>query len=85
MPEIKALFWDLGGVLLTNAWDRAQRERAKWRALVEAAAHLCAADRCDQDDARRQLRKALADGALWPLSWEDARPKPSAGGSTAMS
>ena len=28
MPEIKALFWDLGGVLLTNAWDRAQRERA---------------------------------------------------------
>jgi len=28
LSEIKALFWDLGGVLLTNAWDRAQRERA---------------------------------------------------------
>ncbi len=28
MSEIKALFWDLGGVLLTNAWDRAQRQRA---------------------------------------------------------
>lgn len=28
MSEIKALFWDLGGVLLTNAWDRTQRERA---------------------------------------------------------
>ena len=28
MPEIKALFWDLGGVLLSNAWDRAQREKA---------------------------------------------------------
>ena len=25
MPEIKALFWDLGGVLLSNAWDRTQR------------------------------------------------------------
>ena len=26
MSEIKALFWDVGGVLLTNAWDRSQRE-----------------------------------------------------------
>jgi len=24
---ISAIFWDVGGVLLTNAWDRAQRER----------------------------------------------------------
>ncbi len=28
MPQINALFWDVGGVLLTNAWDRSQRERA---------------------------------------------------------
>jgi len=28
LPEITALFWDVGGVLLTNAWDREQRERA---------------------------------------------------------
>ena len=28
MPEIRALFWDVGGVLLTNAWDREQRMRA---------------------------------------------------------
>jgi len=28
MPEIKALFWDLGGVLLSNAWDRTQRAQA---------------------------------------------------------
>ena len=28
MPQINALFWDVGGVLLTNAWDRTQRERA---------------------------------------------------------
>lgn len=25
MPQITALFWDLGGVLLSNAWDRSQR------------------------------------------------------------
>ena len=25
MPRITATFWDVGGVLLTNAWDRAQR------------------------------------------------------------
>lgn len=28
MPQISVLFWDVGGVLLTNAWDREQRERA---------------------------------------------------------
>ncbi len=28
MPQISAIFWDVGGVLLTNAWDRSQRERA---------------------------------------------------------
>ena len=28
MSEITALFWDVGGVLLTNAWDHAERNRA---------------------------------------------------------
>ncbi|MGH9512278.1 MAG: HAD family hydrolase [Terriglobales bacterium] len=28
MPKITALFWDVGGVLLTNAWDHAERNRA---------------------------------------------------------
>ena len=28
MPEIKALFWDVGGVLLSNAWDHTQRRQA---------------------------------------------------------
>jgi putative hydrolase of the HAD superfamily len=28
MAKISALFWDIGGVLLTNAWDRTQRETA---------------------------------------------------------
>lgn len=28
MPEIRAIFWDVGGVLLTNAWDRSERMAA---------------------------------------------------------
>ncbi len=28
MPEISAIFWDIGGVPLSNAWDREQREKA---------------------------------------------------------
>jgi putative hydrolase of the HAD superfamily len=28
LPRINAIFWDIGGVLLTNAWDRSQRKRA---------------------------------------------------------
>jgi putative hydrolase of the HAD superfamily len=28
LARIKALFWDVGGVLLSNAWDRSQREAA---------------------------------------------------------
>ena len=28
MSSIKAIFWDVGGVLLSNAWDRGQREQA---------------------------------------------------------
>lgn len=28
MPQITAIFWDVGGVLLSNAWDRTQRTRA---------------------------------------------------------
>ena len=28
MPTIRALFWDVGGVLLTNAWDHNERSKA---------------------------------------------------------
>ncbi len=28
MPEIRAIFWDVGGVLLTNAWDHTERSAA---------------------------------------------------------
>ena len=36
MSTIRAIFWDVGGVLLTNAWDRAQR--------VAAIEHFCLDD-----------------------------------------
>ncbi|HXW17691.1 MAG TPA: hypothetical protein VEJ39_05285, partial [Candidatus Acidoferrales bacterium] len=28
MAEVTTLFWDLGGVILTNGWDRAARRQA---------------------------------------------------------
>jgi len=28
LPSIRAIFWDVGGVLLTNAWDRNERTKA---------------------------------------------------------
>ncbi len=28
MPELTTLFWDIGGVILTNGWDRASRRKA---------------------------------------------------------
>lgn len=28
MPEVTALFWDVGGVMLTNGWDRTARRDA---------------------------------------------------------
>lgn len=28
MPEITAVFWDVGGVILSNGWDRSAREQA---------------------------------------------------------
>ena len=28
MPAIRAIFWDVGGVLLTNAWDHTERKAA---------------------------------------------------------
>jgi putative hydrolase of the HAD superfamily len=28
LTHVSAIFWDVGGVLLTNAWSRERRERA---------------------------------------------------------
>jgi putative hydrolase of the HAD superfamily len=37
LAEIKALFWDVGGVLLTNAWDHTQRDQAIEKFQLEGA------------------------------------------------
>jgi len=34
MQAIRALFWDVGGVLLTNAWDHEERDLAVERFLL---------------------------------------------------
>jgi len=36
LPQISAIFWDVGGVLLSNAWDRSQRERAREQFKLDA-------------------------------------------------
>lgn len=35
MPAIRAIFWDVGGVLLTNAWDHTQRSDALKRFQID--------------------------------------------------
>jgi putative hydrolase of the HAD superfamily len=35
MSATRALFWDVGGVLLSNAWDREEREQAFTRFLLD--------------------------------------------------
>ena len=37
MTTIRALFWDVGGVLLTNAWDHSQRSEALQHFQLEEA------------------------------------------------
>jgi hypothetical protein len=54
--------------------SRAERERAQWQMLPEVIALVCAVDGCDQKAARHQLSKILADGALWPLRWDNMQP-----------
>jgi len=37
LPQITAIFWDVGGVLLSNAWDREQRRRTLERFKLDEA------------------------------------------------
>jgi putative hydrolase of the HAD superfamily len=55
MTEISALFWDNGGVILTNGWDRGARQRA-----VEKF-HL---DWTDFEDRHELLLNAFETGGL---------------------
>jgi hypothetical protein len=54
-----------------------ERERTNWGTLPEAIAYVMHADSCPREDARHEISGALANGALWPLRWEDKRPLPS--------
>lgn len=54
----------------------AKSEASRWRTIAQVVAHICEADGCDQDDARPELRKALAVGALGLLRWKDAGSQP---------
>ena len=38
MEKIRALFWDVGGVVLTNAWDHEQRDGAVEHFLIDKSA-----------------------------------------------
>ncbi|MBV9342459.1 MAG: HAD family phosphatase [Acidobacteria bacterium] len=38
MEKIRALFWDVGGVVLTNAWDHEQRDAAVEHFLIDKSA-----------------------------------------------
>jgi len=37
LPTIRAIFWDVGGVLLSNAWDHTQRSAALHHFLLDEA------------------------------------------------
>jgi putative hydrolase of the HAD superfamily len=37
MPSISTIFWDIGGVLLNNAWDHDERDRALVHFAIDAA------------------------------------------------
>jgi FMN phosphatase YigB (HAD superfamily) len=39
MSEIRTIFWDIGGVILSNGWDRDQRERVLSSLGVDVAAY----------------------------------------------
>src|SRR5438045_9122589 len=55
MSEIRALFWDIGGVLLTNAWDHNERD------LAIEKFHL---DKDDFEARAKQLLVPFEEGRL---------------------
>ncbi len=55
MGEIRALFWDVGGVLLTNAWDHEERDLAIARFGI---------DRTEFEARHKDLAPALEQGRM---------------------
>jgi putative hydrolase of the HAD superfamily len=71
LPKITAIFWDVGGLLLTNAWDRAQREKTL------AQFHL---DQAEFQDRHEMLVSSLERGKIGLDEYLDRtvfyRPRP---------
>jgi putative hydrolase of the HAD superfamily len=55
VSEIRALFWDVGGVLLTNAWDHEERDLAMARFAI---------DRTEFEARHKELAPALEQGRM---------------------
>jgi hypothetical protein len=67
--------------------SKAEEERDRWMTLPEAVAHIRSADHCDENAARQEIMKALADGVrvLGPLRWKKEKSdKPAPFGSAPI-
>ena len=51
--------------------SKTERKRELFMTLAEAINRISKQDKCSWDEARDQIRAALADNALGPLRWED--------------
>jgi putative hydrolase of the HAD superfamily len=55
VQKIRALFWDVGGVLLTNAWDHEERDQAVEKFLL---------NKTELDDRHKELAPMFEEGKL---------------------
>jgi len=55
VQKIRALFWDVGGVLLTNAWDHEERDQAVERFLLS---------KTEFEDRHKELAPRFEEGKL---------------------
>jgi hypothetical protein len=58
--------------------SKSERDAASKMTRTQLLNHIRAADHCNEQEALRQMAKAICDGVLL-VRWDDARPPPSAG------
>lgn len=71
MAELKGLFWDVGGILLTNGWDRGARRRAMEMFHLDLEEFE---DRHEQVDTSFELGQLGLDGYLDRTVFYRSRP-----------
>ncbi len=71
MAEIRGLFWDVGGILLTNGWDRAARRLAMETFALDLEEFE---DRHEQVDTAFELGQLELDGYLDRTVFYRSRP-----------